>query len=171
MYEKDCHLRRIKVDRGPTWGTIEYETEIIHRCPPSEEGWCLFQGNLTWWDGFKGIALSVLYGSPKVFSKTLSEGADYKTLSKFQIPNFSDLTEISCQVPIGICAKHWIVSEPTPLKGLILRVHIHADWEHLYLKSPKGKVLGNTNNNPRLDSVRTDRQLLNTLVEQTLGFK
>ena len=171
MYEKERRLVNIKVNRGTGWETIEYETEIIHRCPPSDEGWCLFQGNLTWWDGLKGIAITLLFGSPKVFSKTLSEGADFRTLSKFQVPKFENLTEISCEIPVGTCLIHWSVSEPTPLNGLVLRVQVHKEWDHLYLQNPKGKVLGMPKSSPELDSVRTDRQLLISLTEQVLGCK
>jgi len=169
MFESRKEKISVSVYRGTNFGYTEMETELTHRIPPSEEGWCFYKGSLAWWDGLKGYSISLMFGEPKNFSLFLGKGADYRNLSKFQLPKISDLTEISCEGHIvGSCYHLWTESEPIPLKELVVRFSIHRNWYHNYLTQHKGKILG-VKPTLSLNSVEKDPQVLATLIASILG--
>lgn len=100
----------------------------------------------------------------------MGEGADYKSLSKFQIPNQSNLTEISCEIAIGICLEHWTVSEPTPVQISVAGPSSQGMGPPIPPKARKEKFLEHPIL-PKLDSVRTDPRLFQTLVGKVLGLQ
>lgn len=169
MFESSSSRIITSVNRGTNFGTHQLETEIIHRTPPSEEGWCFFQGQFSWWDGKKGIALALIFGNKKNFAQLLGRGEGYKALSKFKIPNFNQLNEIHCEDETGLLDRCWLISNPQIVEGLVLQVALHHAWQHLYLLPPQGKILGVTNSQLSLESVRTDPQVFESLVDSILG--
>lgn len=169
MFESSINRIITIVDRGTNFGTHQLETEIIHRTPPSDEGWCLFCGQFSWWDGRKGVAIALMLGDKKNFTELLKTGQDYKSLSKFKIPNLNQLNEIHCEDETGLLDRCWIKSEPQLVGKCVLQVALHQNWQHLYLTPQQGKILGGTSLSPKLESVRTDPQVFESLVDSILG--
>jgi len=170
MFESKREKVEVRIYRGTNFGTTITETELIHRTPSSDEGWCTYSGSLSWWNGTKGVSISLLFGNTRDFSQFLGRDADYRNLSKFQLPKISDLTEISCEGHIvGSCCHCWTVSEPLIRENVVIRIAIHKNWYHLYLTQQKGKILGAKPTKLVLGSVEKDPQVFAALIAGILG--
>jgi len=170
MFESERTKVQVRIYRGTNFGTTIMETELIHRTPSSDEGWCTYSGSLSWWNGQKGTSISLLFGDTKEFSKFLGKGADYRNLAKFQVPQQKDLTEISCEGHIvGPCSSCWTESEPILLEKVVIRIAVHKNWRHLHLTQQKGKILGAKPTSLCLGSVEKDPQVFAALIAGILG--
>jgi len=170
VWETETEYKTIRLHRGPVHGIVEFETEIIHRTPPSDEGWCTFQGIPAWWDGEKGLIVMNLLGSFSSLAEVIKERGNYRTTKKYKIPNNSLLNEIHCKVDWGSCAKCWTISKPYPINPrLVVKIAIHHNWISHYITQHEGKVLGCNSNESDPVELRPDPNDFNNLVERLLS--
>lgn len=168
MFESISEKIVVSINRGTNFGTYTFETEIQHRVPPSDEGWCLFLGRLAWWDGQKGVSVSLIFGENRALSDLLGRGAGYKALTKFHLPQLSKLSEIHCEDEKGLMDRCWLRSRPIPVERVVVEVSLHRNWTHLYFTQHKSKILGKSPT-LELNSVDTDPLVFDSLVNSILG--